>query len=94
MRAECFEEFVLLVFEEVFVLFNKLSDKIIEQLNSVWKVHHIVIGLATNAYNFFENCLLGQKLEAVLILTELLENSASVEGHLIVVSVFVWELIN
>lgn len=94
VEAELFKEFIFFIFEEVFVLFNKLSDNVSEQLEGIWQVLPIVVRLAANTDNLFENGFLSQNLEAVFILTEFLQDGVSIECHLEIILIFARKLVN
>lgn len=78
MEAEGFEKFIFFIPEEVFFLLNKLSDDISEQWKCVGKVLHVVVRLATYTDNLAKNGFLGEELEAVFVLAELLEDCVGI----------------
>ena len=88
MEAECFEEFIFFIPEEVFFLLNKLSDDVSEQAKSVREILHVIVSLTAHADNFAENRFLGEELEAVLVLAKLLEDCVGIKCHLVVFLIF------
>ena len=58
------------------------------------KVLLVSVVLGTNCNQFGENLLLNQELEEGLILTEFLEDSKCIEGHVDVILILLRKLIN
>lgn len=94
MEAELLEKFIFFIPEKVFLLLNKLSDDISEQRKCVREILHVVVRLTAHANNFAENGFLGEELEAVFVLAELLKDCIGIQCHLVVILIFGRELID
>jgi len=85
--AEHFKKVVLFILEEVLVPVDKLVDNCGQESEAVRQVLLVSLGLSANCHEFLHGGWLSQDWEAVLVVDELLQDSARVQSLLQVVLV-------